>query len=206
MAVRDGERTKESILAAAEDLFARQGFERTSMQQIGDAAGVARSTPAYFFRSKEALYEAVLARAVERAEEAITRAYAADDGHRVSEGTIESYASALIDFLASDRAFVCLIQRESLGDGHRVSEFLGRLADHAVAVFTPAAQQAGVSPQRLVLDVVALSWYPLAHEHTLLPALGMNPREPAFLEEQRRHIADVVQALTRARGKRPPKT
>ena len=78
MAVRDGERTKESILAAAEHLFARQGFERTSMQQIGDVAGVARSTPAYFFRSKDALYEAVLARAVDRAERAIAEAYEAD--------------------------------------------------------------------------------------------------------------------------------
>ena len=37
MAARDGERTKDSILAAAEDLFAREGFERTSMQQIGEA-------------------------------------------------------------------------------------------------------------------------------------------------------------------------
>jgi AcrR family transcriptional regulator len=64
MVVRDGERSKEAILSAAEDLFARQGFEGTSMQEIGEAAGVARSTPAYFFRSKEALYEAVLARVV----------------------------------------------------------------------------------------------------------------------------------------------
>jgi TetR/AcrR family transcriptional regulator len=203
---RDGERTRELILAAAEDLFAAQGFDRTSMQQIGEAAGVARSTPAYFFRSKDALYEAVLARAVARADEAITRAYAGDDGRRTPEEAIESYVSALIDFLATDPTFVRLIQRESLGDGHRVAEFLGRLADHAVAVFTPVAERAGLSPQRLVLDLVALCWYPLAHEYTLLPALGMKPREPAFLDEQKRHLADLVRAMTRDQGRRRPKT
>jgi AcrR family transcriptional regulator len=198
MVARDGERTRESILAAAQDLFSRQGFERTSMQQIGDTAGVARSTPAYFFGAKEALYEAVLARAVARAESAIGRAYV-HDGDRSAEEAVESYVSALFEFLARDQAFVCLIQRESLGNGHRVAEFLGRLADEAVAVFTPAAELAGVSPQRLVLDLVALCWYPLAHEQTLLPALRMNPRDPAFLEAHKQHLADLVRAMTRAR-------
>jgi AcrR family transcriptional regulator len=202
MAVRDGDRTREAILAAAEDLFARQGFDGTSMQQIGDAAGVARSTPAYFFRSKDALYEAVLARAVARADSAITRAYEAEDGSHSPEEAAEAYVNALIDFLAEDRAFVCLIQRESLGDGHRVAEFLSRLADHAVATLAPAAEQAGLSPQRLVLDLFALCWYPLAHEHTFAPALGLEPRDKAFLDEHKRHLSELVRTITRQRSVR----
>src|ERR687884_363647 len=93
--VRDGERTKESILAAAEDLFARQGFERTSMQQIGEAAGFARSTPAYFFGSKDALYEAVLARVVARAEEELSSAHDAG-ADRSPEQAVTSYVTALV--------------------------------------------------------------------------------------------------------------
>ena len=77
MATRDGTRTQEAILAAAEVLFAQQGFDGTSMQQIAESAGVARATPSYFFRSKAALYDAVLARAVARAQVAILRAYEA---------------------------------------------------------------------------------------------------------------------------------
>jgi hypothetical protein len=57
-----------------------------------------------------------------------------------------------------------------------------------------------VSPQRLVLDVFALAWYPIAHAHTLPSALGVKPRGPAFLEEQQRHLMDLVRAVTRARG------
>ena len=48
--------------------FARQGFGGASLQEIGVAAGVSRSTPAYFFGNKNDLYEAVLARVVERAQ------------------------------------------------------------------------------------------------------------------------------------------
>jgi TetR/AcrR family transcriptional regulator len=199
MVARDGERTKEAILAAAEDLFARQGFEGTSMQQIGEAAGVARSTPAYFFQSKDALYEAVLARAVTRAE--VVLAAAQDAGnHRPPEDAVAAYMNALVDLLGRDQNLVLLIQRESLTERSRLAEFLGRLAENAVTVFTPAAQQAGISPQRLVLDTFALAWYPVAHAHTLPSALGMNTGEPAFLEEQKQRLADLVRATTRSAG------
>lgn len=205
MAVRDGERTREAILACAEDLFARQGFEGTTMQQVGEAAGVARSTPSYFFRSKEALYEAVLAHAIRRAEETLAAARAGTAEDRSPEAEVEAFISALIDLLSRDRNLLRLIQRESLGDGNGVADFLDRFADDAVAAVAPVAAQAGISPQRLVLDLVALCWYPFAHEHTLLPALGLKPHEDAFLEEQKRHLADLVWAMTRAKEMDEPK-
>jgi AcrR family transcriptional regulator len=200
---RDAERTREAILVAAEDRFARLGFDGTSLQQIAEAAGVARSTPAYFFGSKEALYEAVLERAVARAQEAMARAYAKGDEAPSAEDAVESYVGAFLDFLGHDQNFLRLIQREALGDGSRVAEFFGRSVDEGLAAVGPAAAKAGISPERLVLDLTALCWYPFAHEHTLLPALGMKARDPAFLDEQKRHLGDLVRAMTRSERKRP---
>jgi AcrR family transcriptional regulator len=190
---RNAQRTREAILLAAEDCFARLGFERTSLQQIGEAAGVARSTPAYFFRSKEALYETVLA----RAQEAMARAYAEGDEDRSAEDAVESYVGAFLDFLGHDPNFVRLIQREALEDRSRVAEFFDRSVEEAVAALGPAAEKAGISPERLLLDLAALCWYPFAHEHTLLPALGINARDPAFLADQKRHLGDLPRAMTR---------
>jgi AcrR family transcriptional regulator len=201
--IRDAERTKEAILVAAEDCFARLGFEGTSVQEIAEAAGVARSTPAYFFHSKEALYNAVLERAVARGQEAMARAYAKGDEHPSAEDAVESYVGALLDFLGHDRNFLRLVQREALGDGSRVAEFFGRSVDEALAAVGPAAEKAGITPERLVLDLAALCWYPFAHEHTLLPALGIKPRDPAFLDEQKRHLGDLVRAMTRPGRERP---
>jgi len=195
--IRDAERSKEAILVAAEDCFAGLGFESTSLQQIAEAAGVARSTPAYFFRSKQDLYDAVLARAVARGQEAMARAYAEGDADRSAEEAVESYVGALLDFLGRDQNFVRLIQREALEDGSRVAEFFGRSVAEAVAALAPAAEKAGISPQRLVLDLAALAWYPFAHEHTLLPALGIKARDPAFVDEQKQHLGDLVRAMTR---------
>ena len=126
--VRDAERTREAILAAAEELFARLGFDAASLHQIALAAGVARATPAYFFRSKEALYDAVLARVVTRAQEAMTRAYTESDQAASPEDAVESYVGAWLEFLSSDLNFLRLMQREALGDGSRITEFSAALS------------------------------------------------------------------------------
>ncbi len=200
---RNAEQTREAVLAAAEDLFARKGYELASLQEIGDAAGVSRGLPSYFFGSKEALYEAVLARVIARAQETMAGAYAGGEEARSLEDAVESYVGAAIEFLGHDRNFLRLIQREALGDGSRVAEFFGRTVQEAIAALGPAAEKAGITPERLVLDLTALCWYPFAHEHTLLPALGMKARDPAFLDEQKRHIGDLVRAMTRRGRERP---
>jgi AcrR family transcriptional regulator len=191
---RDAERTKERILAAAEDHFAGLGLDGASLHGIAETAGVARSTPAYFFHTKEALYDAVLARVVARGRKAMATAYADGGG---GEDAVALFVGAVVDFLGRDRNFLRLIQREALADGSRVAEFFRASVGEAVVALGPTAEGAGLSPQRLVLDLAALCWYPFAHEQTLLPALGIDPRDPAFLEEQKRHLVDVVRALSR---------
>jgi AcrR family transcriptional regulator len=192
---RDADRTREAILAAAEGVFADCGFDATTMKAIGDAAGLSRGTAAYFFGSKNQLYDAVLARVIERARTAMLGAYEHTGAASVDEA-VATYVEVFLEFLARDYAFLRLIQREALADASRVAELFGQPVDDALAAFAPAAERAGVSPQRLLLDVIALCWYPFAHEHTLLPALGMHARDPAFLDDHKQHIVRVVAGLS----------
>ena len=196
MSPRNAE-TRETVLAAAEELFARKGYDLVSLQEIGDAAGVSRGLPSYLFGSKQSLYEAVLARVITRAQETMARAYTEGDQAASPEDAVESFVGAFLEFLSSDRNFLRLMQREALGDGSRVTKFFGSAVDEGLAAVRPAAEKAGIAPERLVLDLTALCWYPFAHEHTLLPALRMKPRDPTFLDEHKRHIGDLVRAMTR---------
>ncbi len=50
---RKKRRTRETIVRTALDLFARQGFDRTTLAQIADAAEVAPSTLHAYFRTKD---------------------------------------------------------------------------------------------------------------------------------------------------------
>src|SRR5581483_6592876 len=49
------------ILASAEPLFARKGFAATTAREIADGAGMALGNLYNYFRTKEAIFEAVMA-------------------------------------------------------------------------------------------------------------------------------------------------
>jgi AcrR family transcriptional regulator len=58
------EATRERICAAAEELFLRDGYARTSIRTVAKAAGVAEATMYLAFADKAALLDAVILRAV----------------------------------------------------------------------------------------------------------------------------------------------
>ena len=57
---------EQSILDAAERLFAQFGFEGVSLESIAAAVGISRHNLLYYFPSKEALYRRVLDRVLDR--------------------------------------------------------------------------------------------------------------------------------------------
>jgi len=60
--VRDAERTKAKIVRAATDLFMHVGPAGASLDEISRKAGVARGLIYHYFKTKEQLFEQVLAR------------------------------------------------------------------------------------------------------------------------------------------------
>jgi TetR/AcrR family transcriptional regulator, acrAB operon repressor len=55
----ESEQTRQQILAAARDMFARQGVTRTSLEQIAQAAGVTRGAIYWHFSNKTELFYAM---------------------------------------------------------------------------------------------------------------------------------------------------
>ncbi len=62
---REGEETREKVLAAARRLIAENGYSATSMSMISKAAGVQPASIYWAFESKEGLFAAVLESAAE---------------------------------------------------------------------------------------------------------------------------------------------
>src|SRR5690242_16962178 len=127
--MRDPERSRESILDAAEYLFATKGYEETSLQEIGQQAGVSRGTPNYFFGSKEQLYGAVLDRVMLAEHEAISQMQSQVIADDVSpEAVFAQGISSYLDFLLSHPHFIGLLEREALNNArflHERSAYLG---------------------------------------------------------------------------------
>jgi AcrR family transcriptional regulator len=54
------ERTRSVILAAAEELFATHGYAATRLEDVADTVGLTRAALFYYFKDKQALYDAML--------------------------------------------------------------------------------------------------------------------------------------------------
>ncbi|MCC6612452.1 MAG: TetR/AcrR family transcriptional regulator [Anaerolineae bacterium] len=58
----DGDERQQQILSAAEAVIIRQGYDKTTMSDIADEAGVSRGTVYLYFENKDSLFEALIAR------------------------------------------------------------------------------------------------------------------------------------------------
>ena len=195
--IRDPERSRSAILDAAERLFAEGGFDATSLNQVGTAAGVSRGTPGYFFRSKAELYQAVLDRSFAEVRDAVRagreRALASNEDHEtILAGAVSDY----FDFLAARPNFVRLIEREAL-NGSRLPDGVSHLSAGQEALAAISAElglddaESGEAAQ-LLLSIISLCWFPMIHARTVAPAVGVRLDTAAEMERRKRHVIGLV--------------
>jgi TetR/AcrR family transcriptional regulator len=195
--VRDPDRSRTAILDAAEQLFADQGYDATSLNQVGAAAGVSRGTPGYFFGSKAELYQAVLDRSFAEVRDAVregrARALASNES---SETILAGAVSDYFDFLAARPNFVRLIEREALS-GSRLPHGASHLSAGQEALAAISAElglddSASGEAAQLLLSIISLCWFHLIHGRTVAPAVGVRLEDADDLERRKRHVISLV--------------
>ena len=194
---RNPVRTRAAILDAAEKLFARKGFDTTSLNEVGAAAGVSRGTPGYFFGSKADLYQAVLDRCFAEVREAVRsgreRALASGQSpETILAGAVSDY----FDFLAARPNFIRLIEREALNGGSQLDDVshlpAGQEALAAISAELGLDDAPSGEAAQLLLSIIALCWFHLIHARTVAPAVGVTLENNDDLERRRRHIVGLV--------------
>ena len=204
--LRDAERSRESILSAAERLFAERGYDGTSLNEIGAAAGLSRGAPSYFFGSKGRLYAGVLTRVFGWRQAATERAFAAvrewchgEGGPDALAVALASAAAGYIEFLAEHPSFVSLIMREELDGGERLAT-LGHSSTAMQDAFG-AVRRAGARRGVRAFEVdeavplfIALTFAPFSYRHTLMRAVQRDMSSP---HGRRRQAKLAVEQLMR---------
>ena len=101
--------SRNQILDAAEQLFAEQGFARTTIKQIGRAAGVNSALLYYYFADKEELYQEVLRRLIGNL---VERTSGSLDRPGPPESRLRALVGAQAEAIASNPRFPRLLVRE----------------------------------------------------------------------------------------------
>jgi AcrR family transcriptional regulator len=209
--IRDAERSRAAILAAAARLFAQRGYAGTSLSDIGAAARLSRGAPSYFFGSKERLYSEVLSDVFGTRQQATELAFApvhawcdGRGGPQALQRALLGAADGYMRYLAEHPTFVALIMREELDGGTRLSgpSRASTAMKDAFSAVRRAGAKRGVCEFRVeeaVLLFVALTFAPFSYRHTLMPAVGRDLAAPRGRREQAELVAgQLVQLLTRS--------
>lgn len=107
------EETRERILATAEKVFAERGFEAATTREIAALSRTNVATPYSYFAGKEALYTAVIERAIAPLIEIMDQFAGEIDKPGAAAGAIR----AVLERLASHEGTTRLIYREVVADG-----------------------------------------------------------------------------------------
>jgi TetR/AcrR family transcriptional regulator len=190
---RDADRSRTTILEVATALFAAQGFEATTMQQIAIAAKVARGTPSYFFGSKENLFKAVLEQQNQIAMNLVPKALETVTPQTTPHELLELFIDTYLDFHAEHPDFLKLIHWCILQDNHLIDEVNAHMSTvssmiQAVVMTVQGSRLEAEDPRQVALSVVGLCNAHLSYGKTLAAPLGLNVHDPSFLEARRSHL------------------
>jgi AcrR family transcriptional regulator len=196
-ATTDPERQEDGrsrILASALEVFSTSGFEGASLRQIADQAGVMHQLVVYHFKTKDALWRAVIT------------AILGDNAERFGAWRAQLKAASPAQALRlMVREFVAFTARRP--EFHRIATFEGRADNERIrwlieSCMRPyfefstglirAAQAVGAArpgdPGRLHYAVIGLVTHSFVFAHEYRATTGLDPFDPTEIEK----LADLA--------------
>lgn len=194
-----GERTASRILDVAEDLFARQGYDGTSLRQIADAAELKEPGIYNHFSGKQGLYEAVLFRALNPMAEVMS-------GHLDLAQGLRDYTdlpALMTDILLEHPQMAALFHQALQGDSDSVGNqlvqgWLDGLFDQGLQSMEDMGSGIDSDRETLALNVIAMfnltTGYFLS-QRAFTSMAGGDIKNLETLDKQKRLLHKVVRAM-----------
>ena len=194
-----GELTAARILDAAEDLFATQGYEGTSLRQIAGLTGIKEPGLYNYFPGKQALYEAVLYRALNPMAEALS-------SHLQQASDLRDYTdlpSVMTDLLLDRPQIAALFQQAMQGDRDSIGnqllhEWLQQLFSHGIQSMRDWGSTGEQDQAALAINVIALynvtTGYFLSQRAFETMAEG-ELTDPENIARQKRLLHKIIRAM-----------
>ncbi|MCP4436507.1 MAG: TetR/AcrR family transcriptional regulator [Actinomycetia bacterium] len=190
------ERTRKSILDAAEELFSANGYEGASLDAIGDRAGIQGTAILYHFSSKQVLYEATL-------ERIFNPLFAELNEILTSDGPVEvrldAAVGAIVTYAGERPNAARLLLRETAspgGDARAIIEAKARTGVIAsiMDVFASQSKVKGVDPVMVANIIVGAVCFYFVGPPSLAGDNSYDPRSPELVHA----FSDVMRDLTRS--------
>jgi TetR/AcrR family transcriptional regulator len=204
--IRDAERTRQALLAAAEIEFSTKGLAGARVDVIAEQAAANKRMLYYYFGSKEELYIAVLERAYGAMREAEREL---NLNNLAPLAAIKTLVEFKFDYCEQHQQIITLLAGENmlgaayLKRSRRLRDVNLSLVDVIRAVLDAGVAREeikpGIDPVHLYISMSALSYFYFSNSATLSAAFARPLGSSAERALRRAHAVDVIMAYVTAR-------
>ena len=184
------------ILAAATDLFAAQGYEATTMQQIASKAKVSKGLAHHHFQNKQNLLLTIMLAFYKEQYEALREARDRSDDPRQQ---LHDILEAFVRHINANPQAPRITQRLSPYDPDVVEAMqsaqrpLHRLVLDKVSELVP--EQGAHSARQLMMSFIGIAQYHITHGQLLAPLFEGDAYTPDIIDERLQHLHWMVDAV-----------
>jgi TetR/AcrR family transcriptional regulator len=195
------EQSRAAILKAAVREFAREGVAAARTDAIARSAGVNKALLYYYFKDKEALYQAVLDEVFTGVRAAIHDALSQTLPPRER---LQAYVGAHFDYIASNPLYPRIVHAEFLRAGkdpsqlQRVAKQYFRPVFADIAALLKEGADSGdfraVNPIHFIPSIIAVIVFYFTTAPIMKVMTGADPMSPEHVAERRAAVVDFVSA------------
>ena len=196
---RDPERTRQKILAAATEEFARHGLGGARVDRIAARAGANKRMLYYYFRHKDNLFLASLERCyadIRAAERSL------DLDHLEPRKALQRLVEFTWNYYLRHPEFLTLLNSENLHRARHLkrsrdiaamhSPLIALLRDLLLRGERAGTFRKGVDPVQLYISIAALGYFYLSNRHTLSTIFERDLLAPKSKAERLKHMSELV--------------
>jgi len=196
MGVNKEEGTEEKILAAAEEVFMRDGFDGARMQVISETAGINKALLHYYFRSKQKLFEKVLHGRLGAFMPRISASFASK---ATTAEKLEAFVDAYLRMLSANPQLPMFV----LFSIHRNPAFVKGLPNTIFRDITgyfrqemDAGRMKAIDPGHFMVSIVSMCIFPFVARH-VLQHMGEFDDDgyQAFIAQRKTEIMKLINAM-----------
>ena len=195
-------KTEQKIIEAAEVVFHEKGFDGARMQEIADKASINKGLLHYYFKSKDALFDAIFNMALKKMSGSINSILKMDISLEEKINLIiDSYMNLLLRNSSLPRFVITELNKDS---DRFIKKYLSGEINNVFANFINSVQKeidAGkikpINPKHLFMNMISMILFPFIGKPMIQVLIGVDNKEfNKLIQERREHIkAFIKEAL-----------
>jgi TetR/AcrR family transcriptional regulator len=195
--------TEQKILDAAEVVFHEKGFDGARMQEIADKASINKGLLHYYFKSKDALFDAIFNMAVKRMSGNINSILQMDISlEEKIDLIIDSYMNLLLRNSSLPRFVITEINKDS---ERFIKKYLSGEINNVFAKFIDSVKKeidAGkikaIDPKHLFMNMISMILFPFVGKPMIQVLIGVDNKEyNKLMLERREHVKGFIKQAIR---------